>query len=46
MTHEEEEETQYDISKLQCQKQKISLSQRVSKKEMQAKMDGLNNCLK
>lgn len=44
--HEEEGETQYDISKLQYQDPQISLSQRVSKKEMQARMDGLNNCLK
>ena len=40
MTHEEEE-VQHDISKLQDQVQQISLSQRVTKNEMEAKMDGL-----
>jgi len=30
MTHEEEEEMQYDISKLQNQVQQISLSQKVT----------------
>jgi len=38
MTHEEEEEMQHDISKLQDQVQKSSLSQNVT----EAKMDGLN----
>ena len=40
MTHEEEE-VQHDISKLGYQVQQISLSQRVTKNEMEAKMDGL-----
>jgi len=39
MTHEEEEEMQHDISKLQDQVQKISHSQKVT----EAKMDGLKN---
>ena len=39
MNHEEEE-VQHDISKLQEQVQQISLSQRVTKNEMEAKMDG------
>ena len=30
MTHEEEEEMQHDISKLRCQVQQISLSQKVT----------------
>ena len=49
MTHEEEE-VQHDISKLQDQVQQISLSQRVTKNEMEilmkgleAKKDGLKN---
>ena len=37
MTHEEEEEMQHDISKLQDQMQQISLAQKVT----EAKMDGL-----
>ena len=32
---------QHDISKLRDQVQQISLSQRVTKNEMEAKMDGL-----
>ena len=40
MTHEEEE-VQHDISKLQDQVQQFSVSQRVTKNEMEAKMDGL-----
>ena len=39
MTHEEEEEMQHDISKLQDQVRKISHSQKV----IEAKMDGLKN---
>ena len=49
ITHEEEEEMQHDISKLQDQVHQISLSQRgaknemdVLKKSMEDKMDGLN----
>jgi len=42
MTHEEEEEMQHDISKLQDQVQQISFSQRVTKNELEANMD----CLK
>jgi len=38
MTHEENEEMQHDISKLQDQVQQISLSQKIT----EAKMDGLN----
>ena len=41
MTHEEEEEMQHDISKLQDQVQQILPSQRVTKNEMEAKMDGI-----
>ena len=37
----EEEELQHDISQLRDQVQQISLSQRVTKNEMEAKMDGL-----
>ena len=44
MTHEEEE-LQYDISKLRDQVQQIQLSQRVTKNEMEAKMDGLKKGL-
>ena len=40
MTHEDEE-VQHDISKLRDHVQQISLSQRVTKNEMEAKMDGL-----
>ena len=40
MTHEEEE-VQHDISKLQCQVQQISLLKKVTRNEMEAKMDGL-----
>ena len=39
MTHEEEEEMQNDISKLQDQVQQLSLAQ----KGTESKMDGLNN---
>ena len=46
MTHEEEEEMQHDMSKLQDQVQQISLAQRVTKNEMEAKMDVLKNDLK
>ena len=46
MTHEEEEETQHDISKLQNQVQQIFLLQRVTKNEMENKMDCLKNVLK
>ena len=48
MTHEEEEEMQHDISKLQDQLQQVSLTQKVTKskmdglkKDVEAKMDGL-----
>ena len=41
MTHEEEEEMQHDISKLQDQVQNISLSQREKKIELKGDMDGL-----
>ena len=48
MTHEEEEEMQHDISKLQDQVQQVSLAQKVTeskmdglKKDVEAKMDGL-----
>ena len=37
---------QHDISKLRDQVQQISLSERVTKNEMEAKMDGLKNNLK
>ena len=37
MTHEEEEEMQHDISKLQDEVQQLSLT----KKETESKMDGL-----
>ena len=37
----EEEEVQHDISKLQDHMQQSSLSKRVTKNEMEAKMDGL-----
>ena len=40
MTHEEEE-VKHDISKLRDQVQQMSLSQKVTKNEMEAKMDGL-----
>ena len=46
MTHEKEEEMQHDISKLSDQVQQILLSQRVTKSEMEANMDGLKNGLK
>jgi len=46
MTHDEEEEMQHDISKLQGQVQKKFLSQGVAKNEIESKMDGLNNSLK
>ena len=36
---------QHDISKLQDQVQQMSLSQKVTKNEMEAKMDGLKNCV-
>jgi len=41
MTHEEEEEMQHDISKLRDQVEQISLSQRVTKNELEALMDVL-----
>ena len=45
MTHEEEEEMQHDISKLQDQMQQISLSQKETKNELEAmtnvKIDGI-----
>jgi len=41
MTHEEEEEMQHHISKLSDQVQQISLSQRGTKNEMEAKTHGL-----
>jgi len=45
MMHEEEEEMQHDISKLQDQVQQISLSQKVTKNELEAmmivKIDGI-----
>ena len=40
MTHQGEEAMQHDISKLRDQVQQISLSQKVKKKYMEAKMDG------
>ena len=43
MVHGEEEEMQHDISKLRDQVQQITLSQRVTKNEMEAKIDGLKN---
>ena len=46
VTYEEEEEMQHDISKLWDQVQQISLSQRVTKNEIEAEMDGLKNGLK
>ena len=50
MTHEEEEEILHDISKLQDQVQQISLSQRVTKNELEAmmsvNMDGLEPKIK
>ena len=46
LNHEEEEEMQHDISKLQDQVQQFSLSQRVTINEMEANMDGLKNILK
>jgi len=46
MSHEEEEEIQHDISKLQDQVQQISLSQSVTKNEMESKVDGSKNSLK
>jgi len=46
MKHEEEEEKQHDISKLRDQVQQISLSQRVTKNELEAKMYDLKNGLK
>ena len=39
MTHEEEEEMQHDISKLQYQIQQISLPQKVTKNELEAMMN-------
>lgn len=45
MTHEEEERMQHDISKLRNQVQQNFLSQRVTKNEMETKMDGLKNGL-
>ena len=41
--HEEEEKMQHDISKLWDQLQQISLSQRLTKNELEAKMDGLKS---
>lgn len=41
MTHEEEEKMQHDISKLREQVPQISLSQRVTKNEMEALKNGL-----
>jgi len=44
MTHEEEEEMQHDISKLQDQVQQISLSQKVTEANMnglEANMNGM-----
>ena len=41
MKHEEEEKIQYNISNLRDQVKKFLLSQRVTKNEMEAKMDGL-----
>ena len=39
MTHEDEEEMQHDISKLRYPVQQISLSQRVTKNELEAMMN-------
>ena len=44
MTHEDEE-LQHDLSKLQEQVQQISLSQRVTKNEMEGRMDGLKKSM-
>ena len=44
MMHEEEE-FQHDISKLRDQVQQISLSQKVTKNEMEAKMDDQKNVM-
>jgi len=41
MAHEEEEEMQHDISKLQDQVQQISLSQKVIEAKMESKMNGM-----
>lgn len=46
MMHEEKEEMQHDISELWDQVQQILLSQRVTKNEMEDKMDNLKNILK
>jgi len=46
MAHEEEEEMQHDILKLRDRVQQISLAQRVTKNEMEAKAVGLKNSLK
>ena len=43
MDHEEEEEMLHDISKLQDQVQQISLSQRLTKNELEAMMNV--NCM-
>ena len=47
MTHEEEEEMQHDISKLRDRVQQISLSQKVTKNELEAmmnvKIDGIKS---
>lgn len=41
MTYEEKKEMQHDISKLQDQVKQISLSQRVNKNKLEAKIYGL-----
>lgn len=43
MTHEEEEEIHHNISKIRDQVQQILLSQRVTKNELEANMDGLKS---
>lgn len=46
LTHEKEEEMQHDTSKLRDQVQQISLSQRLTKNELEVKMDGIEAKLK
>jgi len=46
MTHEEDEEMRHDISKLRDQVQQIFLLQGVTKNELEAKMDGLEEKIK
>jgi len=46
MMHQAEEEMQHDILKLQDQVKQISLSQIVTKNELESKMDGLEEKIK